>query len=100
MPFAVNTSIRYTIVSILRLIDGFSFSMVFATVPSYVFGVIMYTEAILKDIMSIFDQIDQLSKSKDESTELSMLEYFKETHILHIHLNKYAVVFHFQNGHF
>lgn len=91
----MNTTTSYAIVTTLRLIDGFCFSMVFATVPSYVFGIIMYTEAILKDIMAIFDQIDQLSKSKNGSAELSMLEYFKETYIIHINLNKYTVVVHF-----
>lgn len=50
---------------------------------SFYAGVMYYTKAILLDLKSIFNRIDNLARLKDNSTELAMLTYFTEAIDLH-----------------
>lgn len=62
--------------------------MLFNGALAYVYGIIMYTEAILVDIKSLFDRIDKETGAKESNAELSMLEYFEEAIELHLQFFK------------
>lgn len=83
LPFELNSTFRYALVCTLRVMDHLCFTMVFNTALAYVFGIIMYTEAIFLDIQSLFNRIDKLYKSKDSNAELRSIEYVKEVISVH-----------------
>lgn len=71
-PFEMNTTLRCPILSVCKTCNIMCFMIIFSGGISYIFGVIIHTEAILIDIKSLFERIDRLSKVKD--AEPSLLE--------------------------
>lgn len=88
MPFEMNTTFRCAIVSISQTIHVTSAMIINTTALIFVFGIVMYVEAILLDIKTLFNRIDRISKSNDNDAELSMFQYCREALDLHSEINR------------
>lgn len=87
---------------------------VFCSVIIYLFGFLVYTEACLLDIESMFAEVNRLSRRKKvvfsphkkcipsfrKNCELMMLEYCKEAARLHARLNVYYTSLQFESPFF
>lgn len=89
MPFEMNTTIRYSSVFFSQTCAGCFHILIMSIMVSFVFGICIYTEAILIDIKSLFNRIDRQSKSNGRSAKLTMLEYCKEAIELYGRMSRY-----------
>lgn len=88
-PFEVNTTVRCALAVLYETILTTCTMDVFCTTITLLVGFIIYTEACLLDIKTLFDQLDRLSKFKN--VELLMLQRCKEALDLHGRLNGYSL---------
>lgn len=85
-PFELNTASRWALMVLFESIVGVCGVCVVFTLTCLLIGSMIYVEACLLDIKSIFiDHIDPLSKRKD--SELLLLEFCKEAVDLHERVN-------------
>lgn len=85
----MNTTIRCTAMASLQLYAITYTVFIFLMTLILFFGIITYTEAILNEIKSFFNQIDHVSKFNDKNKEIAMLQHCKEAIDLHVRLNRY-----------
>lgn len=79
-PFDLNSTFRCFSMAVAQGCVVVYGMLVVATILTFFIGITMYTEAILNDIMSIFNRMDNSLKSKDKP---AVLQYCKEAIDLH-----------------
>lgn len=90
-PYEVNTTARCATMVLFQMIVLTFDLCIFSAMITLLVGLLIYTEACLLDIESLFDQVDRLSKHKN--TGQSMVERCKQAVDLHGRLNGYFVKF-------
>lgn len=102
----MNTAVRCALIVLLESAGASCGMCVFCLLITFLFGVITYTEACLRDIESLFCEVNRLAEQGDyeltEGTPLKsflrrkceglMLERCKEAVNLHIRLNRCVLV--------
>lgn len=92
-PFRKDSTIICVLISFIEFASAVPCIMIIITAISFFFGVIMYTEAILNDIKSMFNRIDREPHSKKNTVQLKMTKYTIEAIDLHVRLIQYEIAF-------
>lgn len=89
VPFELNSTFRWTMISCIQLISNLTGETVTATTITLFFGFNMFVDTCLNDIKSLFNRIDRLSK--DTKSGGKMLSYCTEAIDLHGRITRYSI---------
>lgn len=93
-PYELNTGLRKASIVLFEALVGLCILSIIASVTCVLVATMIYVEAYLLDIKSIFLEVDRLSKHKN--MELEMFKCCKEAIDLHDRVLRYIVLL-FQN---
>lgn len=85
-PLRKDLTITCVLISFIEFTSAVPGIMIIIAAVSFFFGVIMYTEAILNDIKSLFNRIDREYHSKKNVAQAKMTKYTIQAIDLHVQL--------------
>lgn len=87
-PFEMDTAAKWIFVTMLKIANAFVVMTVFHWTSTMFIEFMMYPRAVIRDIQSIFGQMDRLSRSRNPKHSEVMVDHCKEIIDLMCRINR------------